>query len=179
MAAKISDKHAIFCREYLRDFNRTRAYKVAYPTIKNNASARACAGKLLSKPTIRNEIDRLKEERFSEADLTVERILLEYARLAFFNPRDFLKEDGSPIPFDELTDEQLTAIAGIKVRTEPGKDGGEIVEYKLADRQKALDSLGKFKGMFIDRRMDIKPPEKPNRIQKVNSEGETTGELGD
>ena len=62
----MTDKQMRFCEEYLIDTNATRAYKAAYPNVKSDGSARACASKLLSKPNIREYIDSRLEKIHSE-----------------------------------------------------------------------------------------------------------------
>ena len=37
----MTDKQQLFCDEYLKDFNATRAYKVAYPNCKKDETANA------------------------------------------------------------------------------------------------------------------------------------------
>ena len=49
----MTEKQKIFADEYLIDLNATRAYKVAYPRVKNDDIAAANASRLL-----RNEIGR-------------------------------------------------------------------------------------------------------------------------
>jgi phage terminase small subunit len=46
--AKLTEKQKLFVDEYLIDLNATRAYKVAYPNIKNDHSARTLASRLLT-----------------------------------------------------------------------------------------------------------------------------------
>ena len=46
-----------FCDEYLIDCNATRAYKAAYPRIKNDAVARANSSRMLTNANIKNMIE--------------------------------------------------------------------------------------------------------------------------
>ena len=43
----MTEKQKIFADEYLIDLNATRAYKVAYPRVKNDEVAAAAAARLL------------------------------------------------------------------------------------------------------------------------------------
>ena len=47
MQDKLTTKQKIFADEYLIDFNATRAYKVAYPRVKNDNTASSNASKTL------------------------------------------------------------------------------------------------------------------------------------
>ena len=50
--AKITKKNEVFCEEYLIDLNATRAYKVAYPRVKNDEVARANGSRLLTNANV-------------------------------------------------------------------------------------------------------------------------------
>lgn len=62
----MTDKQRKFCEEYLIDCNGTRAYKAAYPNIKNDHSARTLASRLLAKVDIKTYIDEQLEKISSE-----------------------------------------------------------------------------------------------------------------
>jgi phage terminase small subunit len=62
----MTDKQRKFCDEYLIDCNATRAYKVAYPNIKNDHSARTLASRLLTKVDIKTYIDEQLEKISSD-----------------------------------------------------------------------------------------------------------------
>lgn len=58
----MTEKQIKFADEYIIDCNATRAYKVAYPTIKNDNVARAAGARLLANVSIKTYI----EERLAE-----------------------------------------------------------------------------------------------------------------
>lgn len=62
----MTDKQKKFCDEYLIDCNATRAYKAAYPNIKNDHSARTLASRLLTKVDIKNYISEQFEQIHSK-----------------------------------------------------------------------------------------------------------------
>ena len=49
----MTEKQKRFCDEYLIDLNGTRAYKTAYPSVKNENTAAAGASELLRNPKVR------------------------------------------------------------------------------------------------------------------------------
>ena len=58
----MTDKQKRFCDEYLIDLNGTRAYKVAYPSVKSDKVAGTAAARLLGNVGVRAYID----ERLAE-----------------------------------------------------------------------------------------------------------------
>lgn len=62
----MTDKQRKFCDEYLIDANATRAYKAAYPHIKSEDAARACASRLLTNANIKSYIDEQLEKISSD-----------------------------------------------------------------------------------------------------------------
>lgn len=68
----MTDKQRKFCDEYLIDCNATRAYKAAYPNIKNDHTAESAGHRLLRNVEVRTYIDEQLEKISSEkiADVT-------------------------------------------------------------------------------------------------------------
>lgn len=62
----MTDKQRKFCDEYLIDANATRAYKAAYPHVKSEDAARACASRLLTNANIKSYIDEQLEKISSD-----------------------------------------------------------------------------------------------------------------
>lgn len=61
----MTEKQKKFCDEYLIDCNATRAYKAAYPHIKNDNTAGANASRLLRNAKIKEYIDEQLKEMHS------------------------------------------------------------------------------------------------------------------
>lgn len=59
----MTEKQKIFCEEYLIDLNATRAYKAAYPNVKNDNTAAAAAARLLRIVNIQEYIDTRLQEK--------------------------------------------------------------------------------------------------------------------
>lgn len=62
----MTDKQRKFCDEYLIDCNATRAYKAAYPHIKNDNVAKSAGNRLLTNVDLKSYIDERLEEISSE-----------------------------------------------------------------------------------------------------------------
>lgn len=62
----MTEKQKLFADEYLIDLNATRAYKVAYPNVKNDDTAAAAASRLLRNVKVQEYIARRMAEKESE-----------------------------------------------------------------------------------------------------------------
>lgn len=62
----MTEKQKLFADEYLIDLNATRAYKVAYPNIKNDDTAAAAASRLLRNVKVQEYIAQRMAEKESE-----------------------------------------------------------------------------------------------------------------
>lgn len=71
-----NEKHKKFADEWLIDMNGTRAYKVAYPHIKKDTTAKAAASRLLTDVNVKAYIDErleeIKNERTADAQEVME-----------------------------------------------------------------------------------------------------------
>ena len=143
----MTEKQKIFANEYLIDLNATRAYRVAYPSVKKDETAAAAATRMLRNVKVAAYIQERLRERQKRTEITQDRVLQELAAIAFAKATDYAEvEDGQVIIKDtvNLDEQQVKAIAGIK----EGKYG---IEVKLNDKEKALELLGRHLGMFKDR----------------------------
>lgn len=143
----MTEKQKIFADEYLIDLNATRAYKVAYPRVKNDDIAAANASRLLRNAKVAAYISERMQERQKRTEVTQDRVIEELAAIAFAKATDFVQiSHGNVILTDtsKLSENQIKAIAGIK----EGKNG---IELKLNDKEKALELLGRHLGMFKDK----------------------------
>lgn len=153
----LTPKQKIFADEYLIDLNATRAYKVAYPKVKKDESARVNGSKLLTNTNVVAYIDERMKEREKRTEITQDRVLQELAKLGFFDIRKLFDDSGKPLDITGLDGETVACIAGLDVM-EAYEGAGEnkefvgyIRKYKMADKLKALELLGKHLGMFKDK----------------------------
>ncbi len=73
----MTGKQHIFADEYLIDLNRVRAYKAAYPNVKNDAVAAANAYRLLKNAEIKAYIEA-QMEKISSAKMADAKEVMEY-----------------------------------------------------------------------------------------------------
>lgn len=147
----LTQKQKLFVKEYLVDLNATRAaIRAGY----SEKTAEAIGYENLRKPQIDVAIQAAMTKRSQRVEITQDRVLLEYARLAFFDPRRLFDADGSPKPITELDDDTAAALVGLDMQEVYEGTGdsrvfeGYIKKYKLANKLGALDSLGKHLGLL-------------------------------
>lgn len=162
----LTEKKKIFCDEYLVDLNGTRAYKIAYPNIKNDNTAAAAASRLMKEPEVAAYIEKRMQDRQKRTEITQDWVLEELRKIASVNGTDFARviiKDGYPdvelIPTDELSEEKRSAISAIK----QGKYGISIESY---DKVKALELLGRHLGMWNDK-LNINTPVLDDSIREM------------
>ena len=147
----LTAKQAAFVREYLVDLNATQAaIRAGY----SKKTANVIASELLAKPNIKSAIQEEMKKRAERTEITADKVLKEFAKLAFFDPRKLFDDKGNPKDITELDDDTAAALAGLDVVQDIDPDTGitsYTKKYKLASKQAALDSLGRHLGMFLDR----------------------------
>ena len=168
---KRTPKQKRFIDEYVIDFNGTAAaIRAGYsPT-----SAKVIANELLTKPDIYAEVQAKIEAMTNKADITKERILLEMRRLALFDVRSLYDENGHPLPVHQLSDDAAAAINGLDVVSIGNFDVGvgQVMRYKIPDKNKALESLAKILG-YLDRTTELE------RLQTEKLRKEIEAQFGD
>ena len=78
----------------------------------------------------------------------------ETAKLAFFDIRKMFGKDGKPLNISELDADTAAALVGLDVQDVADNDGdyvGFVKKYKMADKLKALELLGKHLGAWEPR----------------------------
>jgi phage terminase small subunit len=171
----LNEKEHLFCVEYLRCFNASKAYKRVHP----DASKTTCYSngyKWLKKTQIRCEIDRMKQEQMEINDLTMNDIVRKYMDIAFADVSDFMEFGMEKQPVigafgpvkvknPETGEEQqlMVDVNVVKFKQDAEVDGSLIAEIsqgksgakiKLADRMKALEWLANHYSMLNDEQKD-------------------------
>jgi len=110
--AKLTDKQERFVEEYLIDLNSTQAAIRAGYSVK---SAGKIGPELLGKTRISEAITKKKAERSKRTGITADRVLEEYAKIAFANADDIIDfKTGRIKPF--ATKDDLATIQSVKVK---------------------------------------------------------------
>lgn len=151
----LTDKQRLFCLYYIRCFNATKAYRKAYGCGYDVANAEGY--KLLVNPCVRDEIQRLKQNRLNREMLSEHDIFQKYLDIAYADITDYVSfgtkeiqytdkagnEHEAEVPFIDLK-ESSTVDGTLLTEISQGKEG---IKIKLADKIKALDWLSRHTGM--------------------------------
>jgi len=113
----------------------------------SDKTAGAQASRLLKNDGVRAEVARLKGKATAKAEVDIERVVRELSLIGFADLAEFVEwgPDGVRLKASDTLDaERRRAI----VEVSEGKFG---VKIKLADKNSALEKLGRYLGMFIDK----------------------------
>ncbi len=145
----MTPKQKRFCQEYIVDLNGTQAaIRAGY----SERTANRIASENLTKPVIQAAIQERQKEIALNLGVTQERIVKEYAKIAFSDMGEFSNwgSDGVSLKSSlDLTKDQTAAVQEVTETT--SKDGGGSIKIKLHDKKGALDSLARHIGMFVDK----------------------------
>lgn len=144
----LTPKQKRFVAEYLIDLNATAAAKRAGYSEKT-----ACeqAARLLANVKVQAAVQSAMQEREKRTEITQDMVLRETAKLAFFDIRKMFDNNGKPLDISKLDADTAAALVGLDVQDIADPDGdyvGYVKKYKMADKIKALELLGKHTGAF-------------------------------
>ena len=157
----ITPRKRKFIDFFIESGNATEAYvRAGYS--KNKAGRNA--HRLLKNDVILAEVDRRRIEIAEQANIKAQDVINEYAKIAFLKSSDVFSYDKQTItldngveiirgvallkPHNELSIAADASIASIKETAQGG------LEIKLYDKQKALDSLGRYFGVSTEAEVD-------------------------
>ena len=128
-------------------------------------TANRIASENLSKLDIQEAIQKRKQEISEATGITAERVLNEYAKIAFSDVRNVLTVDGGlkdTSEWDDVTAGSISSIKSMEVHNEEGEKIGTNREVKMYDKIRALEALGKHIGLFekdnVQKKTDISIP---------------------
>lgn len=146
--SKLAPSADTFAREYLIDFNaKQAAIRAGY----SPKTAQVQGSRLLSNVKVAAAIKVERDKQAANTGLTAERIIKEALRLATFDVRKLVDNEGNPIPVHLLDDDTAAAIAGLDIQEMKFGETGAVAvvkKYKIADKNSAIERLFKHLGLF-------------------------------
>lgn len=145
-----------FVSEYLTHWNGTKAYMAAYPKVRSENTAAACASKLLRNAKVKARIEEIQSNVSEEARTSALRNQKELAKIAYSSLTDFYEDWFTLKDFNQLTDEQKACIAEVSTieRTDPKGNPIKIVKLKLHDKLSAIKTLNQMNGWNAPEKVD-------------------------
>jgi phage terminase small subunit len=146
----LTPKQSRFVEEYVVDLNGKQAAVGAGYSAK---SAEVQASRLLRNTAVQAALGQAMQARSRRTAVTADRVVTEFARLAFANMRDYWPRPGETIDLHRLDRDLAAAIEEITI--DEVVDAAGILHrrtrLKLHDKKGALDSLARHLGLFVDR----------------------------
>jgi phage terminase small subunit len=151
----MTPKEIKFCQEYLLDLNATQAaIRAGY----SKRSARQIGADNMAKPYISAWIDEQRKAAAKRTELTQDRILQEYAKIAFSDIRKIFNEQNAVIDIKDIDDDTAASISSTESFEEYSRDGvltGFTKKVKLWDKVRALDSISKVLGYNAAEKLEV------------------------
>ena len=171
----LTEKQKIFCREYIFDWNATRA-AIAAGYSEKTATLIGCEN--LTKPNIQTYIKSIQNNLEEVAGISRLKVLQEYQKIAFSSIAHLHNTWVDLKDFDSLTDEQKACIESIQTKKITRKVAGvqnntteetEYVLIKLFSKEKALENICKMLGYNETEKRDMNST--PSISININKEG--------
>lgn len=136
--------------------NATGTYRTMHPDAASS-TAQVEGLKIRKRESVDAAIREIVGHSMKPYLVTNERIIQELACLAFLDPADYLKEDGSPKAIHDVPEEARRAIAGLDVAeiwegTGAGRVFvGYVKKFGITNKAKALSELVRIRGMITEK----------------------------
>src|SRR5712691_6665146 len=103
-------KQERFCQAFMEYGNQSKAYRTAYE-VENMGprSIAVAASRLMDDPQVARRIEELKDQARRRAEVTNDRVVAEYSKLAFQDIRKAFDVEGNLLPIQEWDDDTAAA----------------------------------------------------------------------
>lgn len=160
---KLTKQQRLFVAEYTGDPKRNQT-QAAIRAKYSEKTATVTAARLLTYVHVQEAVEDAMRAQEKRIEITSDRILQELAIIAFSDPKHYIEiqPDGTVrvLTLDEIDGPAARAIKEVKgsfkIAEEKEGEGKRTIlysdtEYKLHDKMKALELLGKNKALFTDK----------------------------
>lgn len=157
--SRLTKRQELFAKEYVVDMNgESAAERAGY----SRAGAKVAAYRLLKKPQVKAEVDRLVALRGQGQEAAAARWRKEVEAIAYSDAGALYGPGGQLVDVPSLPESERRAVAGLEVAVggeegPPLDDGAprqarpKLLKLKRWDKVKALELLGKHLGLLVDR----------------------------
>lgn len=147
----LTPKERLFVVEYLKDFSTTKAaIRAGYPAERGS--------QLLKDELVGAAVEAAIAERSARIGLSSELLLEHLGKIVRGDPRQLFDEEGRLLPPDQIPEEALVLIAGVKTRKVMQRNAAgdfepaEIQEVKFVDNLSATQLAMKHLGMLTEKK---------------------------
>lgn len=138
-----------FVREYLVDLNAAAAARrCGYPA----RIAAPRGSKLMARKDVQAAVRQAMGERAARTGVTADRVLLEYARIAFSDARDYYDWGPRGVKLRPARSLDDDAAAAVRIVRRGRRKGPPLTYLHLHDKHRALKMLARHLGLWTDRR---------------------------
>lgn len=145
---RLTDKQRAFCREYIVDYNGTRAAVAAGYSPRSPSAA---AHKLLSNPLIQGTIGKMERHLIQKVGVEAEDVLQQLVYALKRDIRDFVDEEGQALNLADLNPRAAACVDGFKQKryyNEAGELERIDTEVKLIPKAQILHMALQHKGLL-------------------------------
>lgn len=155
MGSLSNEKHKEFCKEYVLDWNGSRAYKVVYKNV-TDATARVNASKLLTKANIKEYIEEIQKDLGKLCGVSAALNIQELKKIAFSNFGNLREGWLTLKDFNELSDDDKACISEVThvSRSTPDGEALDTVKIKLYPKLDAIEKINKMLGFNAPKKID-------------------------
>jgi phage terminase small subunit len=147
---RLTGKQRQFVAEYLVDLDATAAARRAGFTGEYIARA---AWELVRKPHVAAAIEEQLAAREQRTRITADRVLAEYAKIAFADLGEIFDDNGELLTIKAMPADIRAAISSFEIETADRGEGAvlNIAKIKMLDKLGALGQVGRHLGLFNDK----------------------------
>lgn len=155
--AQAEHRYILFVNHYLKNATaRNAVSKAAIAAGYSEKTAHVTGQALIKHPKVRAMIDAAHKRLSERTEISVEKVLMELAKLGFANMQDYIRiqPNGDPsIDLSDLSPEQWAAVSEVVTETYMDGRGDEArevkrIKIKLHDKLGALEKIAKHLGIF-------------------------------
>ena len=143
-SSKLTPRQIAFVHAYMKHGVAERA---AIEAGYSERAARQTGSRMLTNANVAREIKRLAKAVSQKAEIDIQKIVDEFTLIGFADLAEFVTWGAEGVVLKESGELDAAKRRAI-IEVSEGRHG---IKIKLADKNTALDRLGKYLGMFIDK----------------------------
>lgn len=155
------DRYEEFAQHYTLCWNACEAYeRCSWTQTTNRRSSQSASTSMLKNKHVQAAIAKIQVEQRKRYEATAERVIQEWAVIAFSNISNYVEWKDGKIKLKDsaLLDETISRpIESLEIRTRVTESGAEVTtcKAKLWNKIAALEALSKHFGLYVPEKHDV------------------------